>query len=126
MRKSTMFAIIFGLTFLMGATQVSAGNGSMFGGIFNFFSWQRDSDDDGIPNGQDDDWTRPEDGIGFKSRHSFGDDNGGTYGDGIGARYELNSRHNYRYNQIEGDMLRDRDQLRDKTRSRLRDGSCED
>jgi hypothetical protein len=126
MRKSTMFALIFGLALLIGASQVSAGNGSMFGGGFNFFQWLRDADDDGIPNGQDEDWTSPRDGSGFKSRFGFGDGNGDTNGDGSGARHEINNRFNFRYNETEGDMLRDRDQARDKIRSRLRDGSCEE
>jgi len=35
-------------------------------GICDF---SRDHDNDGIPNSQDPDWTRPEDGTGFKNRH---------------------------------------------------------
>jgi len=128
MRKTTVIAIIFGLAFLMGASQVSAGNGSIFGGVFNFFQWQRDDDGDGIPNCEDEDYVRPQDGTGYKSHYGFGDGDSGTFGEGDGTQVqnEYNNRHNYRYNETEGDMLRDRDFSRDKTRSRLQDGSCQE
>ena len=128
MRKSTVIAMIFGLIFVIGATQVSAGNGSGSWGIFNFFQWQRDADDDGIPNGQDEDYVRPQDGTGFKSMFGFGSGNEATSGegDGDGVQNEYNHRYIYRYNQVEGDMLRDQDRLGDKTRLRLHDGSCDD
>jgi hypothetical protein len=32
----------------------------------------RDDDGDGVPNGQDPDWVRPEDGTGFKAQHKIG------------------------------------------------------
>lgn len=32
----------------------------------------RDHDGDGVPNGQDPDWTRPEDGTGYQDRNRFG------------------------------------------------------
>lgn len=32
----------------------------------------KDADGDGIPNGQDADWVRPEDGSGYKSQHKIG------------------------------------------------------
>ncbi len=35
-------------------------------GICDYY---RDHDGDGIPNGQDPDWMRPEDGTGYKNRH---------------------------------------------------------
>lgn len=45
--------------------------------------FQRDHDNDGVPNCQDPDWTRPEDGTGYKNRHGqsgsqsrFGNRNG--------------------------------------------------
>lgn len=31
----------------------------------------RDHDNDGIPNGQDPDWTKPQDGTGYMNRHEF-------------------------------------------------------
>ncbi|MDD8025613.1 MAG: hypothetical protein PHI34_03790 [Acidobacteriota bacterium] len=40
----------------------------------------RDHDNDGIPNGQDPDWTRPKDGSGYKA----GNGNGGQAGSGMG------------------------------------------
>ena len=42
----------------------------------------RDHDNDGIPNCQDPDWTRPQDGSGYKNR--FGNENGGQNGNGHG------------------------------------------
>jgi len=40
--------------------------------------FQRDHDNDGIPNCQDPDWTRPEDGTGYKNRFGWnGSDNQG-------------------------------------------------
>ena len=82
MRKTTVIAVIFGLAFLMGATQVSAGNGSMFGGFFNFFQLQNDADGDGIPNCQDEDYVRPQDGTGFKYFHGTHNGDSGTCGEG--------------------------------------------
>jgi hypothetical protein len=35
------------------------------------FSWFRDADGDGIPNCMDEDWIRPEDGMGYMLRHGF-------------------------------------------------------
>lgn len=35
------------------------------------FRLDRDADGDGIPNGQDADWTRPQDGSGYKGQHKF-------------------------------------------------------
>jgi hypothetical protein len=42
----------------------------------------RDHDNDGLPNCQDPDWTRPQDGSGYKNR--FGNGNGGQNGGGHG------------------------------------------
>ena len=42
----------------------------------------KDADGDGIPNGQDPDWTKPEDGSGYKAQHRTGqsDEAGMTQG----------------------------------------------
>ena len=40
-------------------------------GAGNAFRLDRDADGDGIPNGQDADWTRPQDGSGYKGQHKF-------------------------------------------------------
>jgi len=52
----------------LGASVASADVGS--GG--NSFAWFRDADGDGIPNGMDDDWVRPEDGTGYQVKNRFG------------------------------------------------------
>ena len=40
----------------------------------------RDHDNDGIPNGQDPDWTRPQDGTGNQFKNGSGNGNGGGNG----------------------------------------------
>lgn len=42
----------------------------------------RDADGDGIPNGQDPDWTRPLDGTGYKDQNRVGRPEAGTTGQG--------------------------------------------
>jgi hypothetical protein len=46
----------------------------------------RDDDGDGIPNGQDPDWTKPGDGTGYKAQHQIGqtDETGMTQGSKAG------------------------------------------
>jgi hypothetical protein len=57
--------------------QARAGQGKMGGaatanaGTGNAFQLARDDDGDGVPNGQDPDWTRPLDGSGAKAQHRF-------------------------------------------------------
>jgi len=104
--------LVFALT--LGVSVVSADVGS--GG--NSFAWLRDADGDGIPNGMDDDWVRPEDGTGYQAKNHFGflliGPLGGT-GDG---GYVNQSQNRQRKNQPEtsGDCLR--------IHLQLRDGSC--
>lgn len=42
----------------------------------------RDSDNDGIPNCQDPDWVRPQDGSGFQSKYGYKHKNAGKQGGG--------------------------------------------
>lgn len=126
MRKILTFALVLGMAVLISAS-ASAGNGKLlknghvFGWagtvvgighmntfmIFNQYSWNRDADGDGIPNGIDDDYVKPEDGTGFgatKPKSSFG----------YGPEYQKSSDNG------KGDLIR----LRDRDKTKLKDGSC--
>jgi len=105
--------LVFAATF--GATQVSADAGT---GDGHGFSWFRDADGDGIPNGMDPDWFPPEDGTGYRLKHQFGLLGVGTFlraGDGQNA-YNQQYRHRRNQGDAAADCLRIRQQLRD--------GSC--
>ena len=52
----------------LGVVPASADNGTRG----YSFSWFRDADGDGIPNGIDLDWIQPGDGMGYMLRHSVG------------------------------------------------------
>jgi hypothetical protein len=84
----------------------------------NSFAWLRDNDGDGIPNGMDDDWTRPEDGTGYQLKHRFGFVLVGPLGglrDGNSA-YQTQRRERKNQPEAPGDCLR--------IHLQLRDGSC--
>lgn len=112
-----MVRIVFILSILMfattlGVTPASAGSGT---GDGHSFAWFRDADGDGIPNGLDDDWVRPEDCTGYQMKHRLGLFGIGVFlGDGNGGK-----QYRHRKNQPDepGDYLR--------IRLRSRDGSCE-
>ncbi len=98
----------------LGPSVASADVGS--GG--NSFAWFRDADGDGIPNGMDDDWVRPEDGTGYQAKNRFGFLLIGPFGGNGDGGYVYQSQNRQRKNQPEtpGDCL--------KIRLQLRDGSC--
>ena len=48
-------------------TQASVASGYSYSNV-------RDDDGDGIPNGQDDDYVKPQDGTGYKDQHKIGKD----------------------------------------------------
>jgi hypothetical protein len=97
MRKATTIALALMLLLVIGSAESMASGpfgpkGDGTGNAFAYFyQWLRDSDGDGVPNGLDPDWVRPEDGTGY-GRHN-GD------GDGCG--------------DCEGAYERDRDRDRD-------------
>jgi hypothetical protein len=95
-----------------------AGFGDMIANFFNF-SWLRDADGDGIPNGIDDDYVPPEDGTGYQDKHrnSLTTDgpgpgfNGSTFGPQAMLQYRLG----YQYQSMSGDLVRLRLQLHDQS-----------
>ena len=97
----------------IGAPAAYADTGS--GG--NSFAWFRDNDGDGIPNGMDDDWVRPEDGSGYQLKHGFGFVLVGPFaGQGVGPANEAQYRQRKNQPEAPGDCLR--------IHLELRDGSC--
>jgi hypothetical protein len=106
--------LVFALT--LGAPVASADVGT---GDGNSFAWFRDDDGDGIPNGMDDDWVRPEDGTGYQLKQRFGLVFAGLFGrsGGDGSVYQNQNRERKHQPEAPGDYLR--------IHRRLRDGSCE-
>jgi len=117
MKGTFVFLLMFGLLIVFSGQSVFAGNEDApfkWGGFFSY-SWMRDADGDGIPNGIDPDWYAPQDGSGSKDAHKHqhmhkpwsdtGTDDG-VAGGGNGSD--------------NGDRLHTQDQLREK----LQDGSC--
>ena len=112
----TRTILVFGiLAFVatIGATLAYAGAGT--GG--DSFAWFRDNDGDGIPNGMDDDWARPEDGTGYQLKHRFGFVLIGPFGGQSGGyAYEKQDRQRKNQPDAPGDCLR--------IQQKLQDGSC--
>ena len=113
MSRSMLILGILAFVVTIGAVTAYADTGS--GG--NSFAWLRDDDGDGIPNGMDDDWIRPEDGTGYQLKHRFGFVLVGPFGGQAGG-YAYEKEYRQRKNQPDspGDCLR--------IRLELRDGSC--
>jgi hypothetical protein len=66
MKKALALFLILGVAWMISAPVANAGNGPGTGdGNAFFYQWFNDSDGDGIPNCEDEDWIRPEDGTGF-------------------------------------------------------------
>ena len=68
MRRILLIVTVLAFAMTLSVVPASADND----GRGHSFSWFRDADGDGIPNGIDEDWIRPEDGMGYGLRHSFG------------------------------------------------------
>ncbi|MCK4431177.1 MAG: hypothetical protein KAW19_07725 [Candidatus Aminicenantes bacterium] len=58
-------------------------------GICDFANDFRDHDNDGIPNGQDSDWARPQDGKGYQGRNG-----------NMASSNQFRNRHNFRVSQF--------------------------
>ncbi len=71
-----------------------AGNGKSFAYHY-FFQWLRDDDGDGIPNCQDPDYVKPEDGTGY-----------GKNGDGEGKEVKNKYQNGYSYGEEAGYLYR--------------------
>ena len=87
----TRFILVFALmTFALalGASQASAKVGPMFG---YGYQWFRDADGDGIPNGLDDDWVRPQDGTGHQLKNGFAGPNT------VGDKNQYNNQKRFQY-----------------------------
>jgi hypothetical protein len=68
MRRTITGAAIMIAIFVLAAPSAMAGNGrgTKSGNFFSYvYRWVRDDDGDGIPNGLDPDYVRPEDGTGY-------------------------------------------------------------
>jgi len=68
MRRILLMVTVLAFGMTLGVVPASADNGERG----YSFSWFRDADGDGIPNGIDVDWIRPGDGMGYMLRHSVG------------------------------------------------------
>ncbi len=76
MRKTlTLMAVLVAIALLAAPPVMARGPfGSGGANVYcHFFQWMRDDDGDGIPNCQDPDYTRPEDGTGYGNK---GEDKG--------------------------------------------------
>jgi hypothetical protein len=109
----TLVTFMFAMT--LGATLASADAGA---GDGHSFAWFRDADGDGIPNGMDDDWVRPEDGTGYQLKNRFGlFGMGAFWGNGDDTNAYINqNRHRKNKPDAPGDCF--------GIRLQLRDGSC--
>jgi hypothetical protein len=94
MRTLTTIALASVLLLTLGSSDLLAGGGFQYTGesqgnsykyshnyFYNFFyhhfyQWMRDDDGDGIPNCQDPDWTKPEDGAGYGTFGGCGNGSG--------------------------------------------------
>jgi hypothetical protein len=110
-----VFAVLALVAFIA-VPQASAGTEK--GNAYNY-NWLRDADGDGIPNGLDDDWTRPLDGTGHQLKYGFGLLlSGFGWGNAEdGNMYRNQNRHQKNQSDTECDRVRERKQLRD--------GSCQ-
>lgn len=106
-----VFAVL-ALATAIAVPQASAGAGK--GNAYNY-NWLRDADGDGIPNGLDEDWTRPLDGSGHQLKHGFGLLlTGFGYGNiEAGKIFRNQNRHHKNQSETAGDRIRERKQLRD-------------
>jgi hypothetical protein len=113
-----MARIVFILGILLFAATLGPNQAAADAGDGHSFAWFRDADGDGIPNGMDEDWLRPEDGSGYQVKNQFGLYGFGlVLGNGDGG-YVYGPQYRYRKNQPDtlGDFIR--------LRQQLRDGSC--
>lgn len=97
MKKALALFLILGVAWMISAPAANAGNGPGTGdGHAFFYQWFQDSDGDGIPNCQDEDWVRPEDGSGFMHQigMAFGS-MGATSGAGTGNLFEYLWQHKF-------------------------------
>ncbi len=84
MKKALALFLILGVAWMISAPAANAGNGPGTGsGNSFFYQWFQDSDGDGIPNCEDEDWIRPEDGTGFM--HQIGNITGSVQATGSGS-----------------------------------------
>jgi hypothetical protein len=103
MRKTLTLVIVLLAIALLAAQPAMAkgpfGSGKSF--FYNhFYQWLRDDDGDGIPNCQDPDYTKPEDGTGY-----------GTNGDGEGKEVKNKYQNGYSYGDEAGFLYRFRNVL---------------
>ena len=68
MQRTLLIMTVLAFAMTLGVVPASADNG----GRDHSFGWFRDADGDGIPHCLDEDWVRPEDGMGYMLRHGFG------------------------------------------------------
>ena len=101
MRRILLMVTVLAFAMTLGVVPASADND----GRGHSFSWFRDADGDGIPNGIDEDWIRPEDGMGYMLRHNIGTILGGTIlgitttAGGDKVRHQYNLQHKNQYQQ---------------------------
>jgi len=115
MSRIVLIVAVLAIATTIGVPQAFAGAGN--GQAYNF-NWFRDADGDGIPNGLDEDWTRPLDGTGYQLRHGFGLLLNGPFFGGIEDSKTNQEQYRHRNNQPEtpGDGIREH--------KRFRYGSC--
>lgn len=116
MNRIVVLLAVFVVALMIGAPQASAGDN---GGYSYSFKWFRDDDGDGIPNGQDDDWTGACDGAGYQLRHGVGIVLPGMFLSPPEDGNYLRKQKRYRNDRTDnpGDEVMEH--------KRLRDGSCQ-
>jgi len=124
MHRIALLIALASFALLLGAASAEAVTGPVYG---YGFEWVRDDDGDGIPNRLDPDWIPPEDGTGYKMKHSFSLPTlcASFEGDQSGHTYRLRWQHLRGKHQVPSpDPLAD--QIRDRFRDRLQDGTCDE
>lgn len=106
MRQIATLALIVGFVVLLGVPSASAGGGRYLK-FYHFYQWLRDSDGDGIPNCQDDNCVRPEDGSGYQ--------NGGVTHNDPPDETKYRKSHRWQKSTGEAEQAGDLDRLRIRT-----------
>ncbi len=117
-RTGFVLGILTGIVMFISAFGTSPALADTTAGDGHSFAWFRDADGDGIPNGMDEDWSRPEDGTGYQLKNRFGFFALGSFF-GIGDSGNVKTQqYRLRTNRSSdaGDCL--------SIRQHLRDGSC--
>ena len=122
MRRLSFMFIVIGIFLFIGAQGAMAVEKPA--NFKNYlWMWYNDDDGDGIPNCEDPDWFPPEDGTGYKHKHSYHVDqlmlvtNPNENEDPYSYKYHYGPDYNPKDNG---------DRIKTKLRLKLKDGSCQE